>query len=301
MKKLLLLLLFIPLASFSQEWDFSIGKNDFDGEYRTASVTGKGTDFPYNKPILVVNKYENENDFNFYVSNAGVFQSDLSTRAKWVFDNEPETIYSTYDLSISNDGKVIFFNIFNDPKIEGKLGNTTKIELIEKLLYSNKVSLRVESKFDSNDIIFSLKGSTRAINSVLGKENIKLLLEKPKQEKLKLKMEKEKELSLMKSNEAVLKKLLSTADSEMLTSKSIENLKLQLEKDLGLGTRISLATNLNYKTIKLKRVPGKSDRIFKDFGNVEIYYILDDESEIKINGTWRVKKGAPIYKRLLID
>ena len=57
----------------------------------------------------------------------------------------------------------------------------------------------------------------------------------------------------------------------------------------------------NYKTIKLKRVPGKSDRIFKDFGNVEIYYILDDESEIKINGSWRVKKGAPIYKRLLID
>ena len=37
-----------------------------------------------------------------------------------VFDNEPNTIYSTYDWSISSDGKFIFLE-FNNPDGSGKL------------------------------------------------------------------------------------------------------------------------------------------------------------------------------------
>ena len=60
MKKLLILLTLIPLVSFGQGWTSSEGGSAFDGKYKTSSVMGKGTNFPYTKPVLVVNKFDGE-------------------------------------------------------------------------------------------------------------------------------------------------------------------------------------------------------------------------------------------------
>ena len=39
----------------------------------------------------------------------------------WVFNTEPDVIYSTYDWSYSSDGKIIFFKEFNDPNSDNKI------------------------------------------------------------------------------------------------------------------------------------------------------------------------------------
>ena len=116
---LLLLLLLIPILSFGQTWKFSEGGSAFDGKYKTSSITGTGTNFPYTSPTLVVNKFDGE-DINFYISNGGFFQEKTGISVLWVFDNEPNTIYSTYDWSISSDGKILFFLEFNNPDGSGK-------------------------------------------------------------------------------------------------------------------------------------------------------------------------------------
>ena len=153
MKKLILLLTLIPFISFGQGWTSSEGGSAFDGKYKTSSVVGKGTNFPYTKPVLVVNKFDGEK-LNFYISGGGYFQEKTSIGVLWVFDNEPDTIYSTYDWSISDDGKILFFSEFNNPDGSGKL---KPVDIIEKLTLANKVTVRMKDKFGSNDIVFLLK------------------------------------------------------------------------------------------------------------------------------------------------
>ena len=60
MKKLLLILLCLPMIGFGQEWTYYLGGNDFDGKYREAYVIGKGDDSPYNKPHLYLNNFYQE-------------------------------------------------------------------------------------------------------------------------------------------------------------------------------------------------------------------------------------------------
>ena len=54
MKKLLLILIALPLIGFGQTWTFKDGGNAFDGKYKTAFIRGDGQEFPYNNPILCV-------------------------------------------------------------------------------------------------------------------------------------------------------------------------------------------------------------------------------------------------------
>ena len=42
MKKLLLILLCLPIIGFGQGWRYSSGGNDFDGKYSTSSIVGTG-------------------------------------------------------------------------------------------------------------------------------------------------------------------------------------------------------------------------------------------------------------------
>ena len=113
MKKLLLTLaIFTSFASFGQTWKFSEGGDAFDGKYKTSSVTGKADNYPYTKPSLVINKFENDNSINFYISGSGYWSEDSGVSILWVFNNEPNTIYSTYDWSYSADNKILFFIVF---------------------------------------------------------------------------------------------------------------------------------------------------------------------------------------------
>ena len=166
MKKLLILLTFFAftLQSNAQSWKKSSGGDAFDGKYRTSSVRGSGGDFPYENPTLVINKFDS-GSLNFYISGAGYWQSGTGVSVRWVFSNEPNTIYSTYDFSFSSDGKIIFLEEFNNP-----VNNAMKLskkEFIKKLQVASNVQVRISNDYGNNSMKFSLSGSTNAINFVL--------------------------------------------------------------------------------------------------------------------------------------
>ena len=77
MRKIILFTILLCQVTISaQSWSFKSGGNAFDGKYKTSSIKGKGTDFPYNNPLLVINLFKEES-LNFYIAEAGYFQ-DLS-------------------------------------------------------------------------------------------------------------------------------------------------------------------------------------------------------------------------------
>ena len=72
MKKncLLLVLLSFSITSLFSQWNFKKGETDFDGSYKTSSVFGYGGSFPYQKPLFVINKFDDGTP-NIYITGAG--------------------------------------------------------------------------------------------------------------------------------------------------------------------------------------------------------------------------------------
>ena len=271
--------------SFGQTWQYSEGGNAFDGKYKTSIVKGVGSTFPYETPSLVVNRFEGES-INFYISSAGFFQENTGVSVLWVFDNEPEKVYSTYNFSISSDGKTLFFLEFNNPDGSGKL---KPIDIIEKLTLANEVSLRVSDDYGSNDIIFSLRGSSKAINFVIPNEERQIMLDEGLAERNAL-------AEVEAKNQLILDGLMKKATEEKISSTSLSSLKSQFEKDLGLSYYSGMQTGKKYKSILVDA--SLDDSMFTSYGYVDIFYILDDGSKDKILGTWTVEMDAPIFSRL---
>lgn len=286
MKKVVtpLVLFFIIITSEAQTWKYESGGSDFDGKYKTSYVTGKGSEFPYKTPLMAINKFDKNDGFNFYISGAGYSQEDSGLKVLWVFSNEPDTIYSTYDFSISNDGKIIFFKEFNDPNSEDKMSSA---EFINKLKTASKVSVRVKDNYGSNDLIFSLSGSTKAINYVL--PDLDSMISDIINEKNSLKEIKQQKM-------AKIDELISTIESVKLSSVSLLSLKDNLKRDYGIGIYESSGTNKNYKSIKV--VPDRNEQLFLSSGYVDIYYVLEDGSEDKIYGTYKIEMDSPLFEEI---
>ena len=237
MQKLLflsILFLYTQTNIKAQSWKYENGGDAFDGKYKTSFVKGSGSKFPYNDPILAINKYDNSPAVNFYISSAGYFQENTSVKILWVFNTEPDVIYSTYDWSYSSDGKTIFLREFNDPKSDNKI---SKYEFMKKLKSASKVSARISDKYGTNTLTFSLSGSTKAIDFVL--PNLKDLIsdvESERQIKNKFKEEKKVELN----------KLLEILKTQKISESSMSILKNQIETDLGIGL---LGTRRNWRDL----------------------------------------------------
>jgi hypothetical protein len=157
MKNILALTFFISLTCYSQ-WSFKSNKDDFDGNYKTASVYGNGGSFPYTKPLLVLNKFENK-QINIYLT--GIGYSGCDNRIIYFKFNNDEVIYETAYVSSGSDFDAWFFTSFK---------NLEQYQFIEKLSKHNSLSVRVISDCNSKDYKFNLNGSTKAINFVLGKD-----------------------------------------------------------------------------------------------------------------------------------
>lgn len=224
----LLLFVLFTLNLNAQSWKKSSGGNAFDGKYKSAFVVGKGTDYPYNKPLLVINVY-NENSLNFFISSAGYFQSESDIDIYWIFSNEPNTIYSTEDFTISDDKKTIFLQSFEDPKGDFYM----RMDFIKKLKSASKVDVRIKDKYGKNDISFKLNGSTNAINYVISKRYLDKLKEFDKMiEELKLEAEKKIEKENHKNAQGIarigklLKKynLSETEEKELIRELEIKSI-----------------------------------------------------------------------------
>jgi hypothetical protein len=160
MKKYILLLspiLFLFNFGYAQKWTYSSGWNVFDGKYKTSSIVGTGGEFPYTKPILVVNVFEDES-LNVYVSDAGYAGCD--NKIVYIkFDNSDILYHFSVTTNSNNDVWFLKETSYGN-------NNISIVELLEKMKIHNTLYLRLYSDCNQSDYKFSLSGSTTAINYV---------------------------------------------------------------------------------------------------------------------------------------
>lgn len=216
----------------AQNWTFYSGDNDFDGKFKTSSIIGSASSYPYNKPRLVINIFDKDNSINFYISNSGYYSDSSDVEVLWVFNNEKEVIYETPEIILSSDGKSIFFENFKSSNSGEYL---SVYEFIDKLKKATKVSVRVKSQFDTNDIKFSLRGSTKAINYVISEKVKKIFVDNLKREK-KQKKQNSKIVKLLENSgvedeielKAVLNKIQCEFVLDDLEMKDIDSLNIKV-------------------------------------------------------------------------
>lgn len=210
MNKIVYLLLPLLFSSLSiAQWRYLEQGNEFDGKIRVATVVGSGTDYPYNKPKLVLNYFVKDERFNLYIDDSGYFVDFADVTM--IFDKEPSVFYMAYNQSISADNKTIFIDEFyiNDD-VENRIGF---FEVLEKLKLNNRLSVRVENKYGKNDIRFNLSGSTKAINLVSSD-----VVEKRNKKLKEIEERKEKESIIDEKNKLIYNKLYSIAKRNRSTT-----------------------------------------------------------------------------------
>jgi hypothetical protein len=253
------ILLLLCFVSYGQ-WSYNSGISDFDGTYRTSSVTGRGGSFPYNNPILVVNKFENT-EFSLYISGAGY--SGCGNKVIFFKFNGNENIYESYSVKSDSNNESWFI---------GSMEDIQKFQLLELFMKHSSVSVRMQSDCGSKDYIFSLGGSTKAINYVLGKEYIRNLREKSLEEKRekeqkleleeqKLELEKENELKFLKVQESQLKSGIGQLDS------LFKKAEIKLKKD-----------NLYFNIVDIKA--------YRNIYDIEYKFIIPRKTLIEIDNDY---------------
>jgi len=251
MKKLLLILLCLPIISLSQKWIYNSGSNDFDGSFRTASIVGKGTDYPYGSPSLVINYFDNKNQINFYITDAGYYPSSSNTKVLFSFSNEKGTIYESNSVSYSSDNKSVFLGNSFSPK------NTKRIDIFKKLMSASYVNIRVTNDYGKNDLNFSLNGSSTAIKRVVPydffKEHNNTIQKSTEKEKIK-----DKEISIR--------------DSVLMISLNNYNITEKIK----IQTLNEVNNKINYKGYQIENIDSlllwKSNPGNSYYINVKIYY-----------------------------
>lgn len=192
-RNLIFFLLFFPITINSQ-WIKSENNDVFDGNYRVAMVFGKGGNFPYKKPVLVVNYFEKSDNLNIYVSNVGY--SGCSDKVIYFKFDSDDTIYRSTSIGTDANKEAWFIETgnLNLPSHLNFLDN--HFQLLEKLKTHNKLDIRMISSCSKADYQFNLSGSTSAINYVLelrkkgDKKREKLIKEKLIQKRIKDSIEK---------------------------------------------------------------------------------------------------------------
>jgi len=158
----LLPLLFMFIGhSHGQSWSYQDGENPFDGKYKSSHVKGKGTEFPYNSPLLYVNYFEKSGAINIYIGACGYAGCDNNLIYVKFDDEEP--IY-VFDVTSNSEKSVWFLHETKDATTDYHL---PAYEFLQKLKKHNKVYIRASSDCGSNDMVFSLSGSTKALNYVI--------------------------------------------------------------------------------------------------------------------------------------
>ena len=305
------------MIGFGQSWTYNSGGNDFDGKYRTSSVVGTGTDYPYNSPRLKVNFFENTEQINFYISDAGYFPSSSNTSVQLSFSNEKGTIYKSNSLGYSRDRKSVFLGDFFSPN------NIKRSEIFQKLMTASYVNIRISNDYGKNDLNFSLKGSSRAIKFVIP-------FEEELEEENEIQMN--DELFSKKANLKILKRdsllryhlkkyrlstslentIINNLKFNTATSKLIENVdSLLLWKNN--SKLLSCEVFYNYVTGYYKNVVDRSSYTFTDFVKVsdedinsiptysELFKlkIKNKEISVLVKPNRKDFKSSPDYQRAL--
>lgn len=259
------ILMLISITSYGQ-WTYSSGKSDFDGSYKTSRIVGSGGVFPYNKPVLVVNKFNNST-LNIYITNAGYSGcNDLIIYMKF---NGEEKIYETSYVSSGVNNDAWFISSFKDLE---------NYELIAKFMKHSFLSVRLNSSCSSVDYKFSLRGATRALNFVLGKNWLEQKKQEAKKQKLldsslideqRKKIEVEKKQKEKKNKEKNLKIYSFKKKQKSQMNMPLLNLEKQKNK------ADSIINNSIIKFSKKDFYVNKTDiKVYKNIYEVEEKFII---------------------------
>ena len=258
MKKILVLIVLIFSFKGYSQWTYSSGKSDFDGSYKTSSVYGSGGEFPYTKPLFVVNKFS-DRTLNIYISNAGY--SGCDGREIFFKFNNDEKIYKTEYVGNDSSSEIWFIT---------SLKNIKDYDFIEKLKNSSSMSVRIKSDCGSEDYKFRLDGSTKALNYVLGKNWVQKEKNKLQEEillKRKLLKEKKESDSLFEINYKKRK------EERLLKEQAI---KEKIKKERELEKEKILMKCKKY----FKKYPGKGYDCFVAPGNIKLRKSMHDFENI---------------------
>ena len=286
MKKILFLLIFlIASLSYSQSWSYKTFTNDFDGKYKLARVYGTGGEFPYQSPDLVVIKRSVGGSVDIYVSGAGY--SGCGNKFIYFKFNGDEKTYQANSVGEGANSDAWFVR-----SMEG----ISTYQLLEKFTKHNSVAVRLGSRCGRKDYRFSLRGSTKALNNVLGYGWLKKQLEKEEEIIKKYKERKRKK------EEEILKKY-------------IENTELKRKKDSVKRVNDILEKIKKEEEIKLNRVrcrelnssfTGYNYKCYTFYGKEIRRKMQDPRSAIKVKkGTVLIVdkefKNRVFYKVSLIE
>lgn len=152
-----IILTVISLGSFGQKWTYNTGKSDFDGTYKTASIYGSGGEFPYTKPLFVINYFIN-GGINLYLTGAG-YAGCGNKEAYLKFDKDEKTY--KFNVTTNSNKDTWFISYYKGNELD-----FSTIDLLSKLKNHSRLSVRLLSDCGQIDYLFSLNGSTPAINFV---------------------------------------------------------------------------------------------------------------------------------------
>lgn len=204
-------LLIFEFAEAQNTWVYNKGGNKFDGNYKTASVIGKGGEWPYTKPTFVINTF-NDNSINFYIS--GIGYTGCGKQSLWVaFDND-ETIYKTNTITSNIEDDAIFFRYFE---------NLSMLEFIKKLKEHKRFDLRYISSCKKIDLSFTLKGSLKAINYATDK-HLNEIKQKNKEEEKALSIIHAKKTDILLKKKSIIKNVNSFFETNERNDKKTDDL-----------------------------------------------------------------------------
>jgi hypothetical protein len=205
MKKLILLLLFIPLVSFGQ-WTLDESNDPFDGKISTIEHRGYGGEFPYENPVLIIRYKHLKEELDIYITDMGY--SGCSDNIIYAsFNNTPENVFK-YWVTASTDNKAVFFRDYQFST------------LLSNLKTFSTVTIKFSNSCGDKRFKFNLLGSSKAINNLLEKTT--------NYNKKAIQLKKSK----LKTKNSYVEKLINQAkeiaDWEV---NELNSLKYQIEKD----------------------------------------------------------------------
>ena len=265
MKKLLILLLFIPLVSFGQSWIYDQSIDPFDGKESTLIHYGYGGQFPYKNPVLKFRYRHNTNELEIYIADLGYSGCD-DNYISMSFNDDPQNVFS-YFVNESTNRTAVFFE------------EDDFVPLIMKLKKYSYVTVRFSNSCGVKRFKFNLKGSSNALNKFLGNSseyNVKSITAKIDSD--------EKYLRNKKSN---IKKLIlqakQIADWNYIDYDYLESFEYSLNKNY---------ERHQYDSITLFPY-GFLD--YKNKGTVLAYYVD------KTNPKWKIKIKTGTLKAKIKD
>jgi len=167
MKKLLFLLVFIPLVSFGQQWTFNEAGNAFDGFVRVA-----GLDLIDNSSYLVVINTAEEIKLKW-----GIGGENLMDKLKLAFLAKGISNPNSLKMSFDSERKVYDVDFYFNQEIsiaylnEAYSNNYSKLynkfSIIDLFKKHNKVNFRISNGDNKIDFTYPLTGFTKAVNKAV--------------------------------------------------------------------------------------------------------------------------------------